>query len=112
MSEQMKAWAAALAAEMASWPQVRSCAFFGYTALYRGDKIFALLPRTRTLEVLPSVAFKLESPTSRLRSRIREDSRISSTQPEKGRWFTFELTSDDDLHDALSWLNHAHGAVQ
>jgi len=56
----MKAWAAALAAETGTWPQIQSRVFFGFTALYREDKSFALLPRARALEPQNSIAFKLE----------------------------------------------------
>ncbi|MGA8618598.1 MAG: hypothetical protein WB660_08800 [Candidatus Sulfotelmatobacter sp.] len=61
-SEEMKAWSASLATEAAGWPQVTTRAFFGFTALYRRERIFALLPRTRALATSNSLAFKLESP--------------------------------------------------
>jgi hypothetical protein len=109
VSEQMKAWSAALAAEFDGWPQVTARSFFGFTALYRRDKIFALLPRTRGMETANALAFKLESPTPRLLARLRQDPRIASTQMQKARWFTFELTSDKDLRDALDWLARGYG---
>jgi hypothetical protein len=43
--------------------------------------------------------------------RIEKDPRIGSTQMQKSRWFTFELSSDADLHDALNWLNRAYDAA-
>jgi len=55
----MKAWAAALAGEVATWPQVHSRAFFGFTAIYREDRLFALLPRTHALEPSNSIAFQI-----------------------------------------------------
>jgi hypothetical protein len=108
VSEQMKAWSAALASDVGGWPQVTPRAFFGLTALYRQDKIFALLPRTRGMESANSLAFKLESPARRLLARLRQDPRISSTPMQKARWFTFELTSDKDLRGALVWLARAY----
>jgi hypothetical protein len=111
VSEQMKAWSAALTGEMASWPQVRSRVFFGYTAFYRRDAIFALLPRTRALDPPDSIAFKLESASPRIRDRVKRDRRFGSTEIRKTPWFTFELSSDDDLRDALTWLQRAHGAA-
>src|SRR5437868_8945399 len=60
ISEEMKAWSAALAAEVGDWPEVSVRSFFGFTALYLGDRIFAALPRTRGIESANSLAFKLE----------------------------------------------------
>jgi hypothetical protein len=111
ISEQMKAWSAALASEVEGWPQVSARAFFGFTALYRRDKIFALLPRTRGMETANSFAFKLESLAPRLLARLRQDPRIGSTEMQKARWFTFELTADQDLRQALDWLGRAYEAA-
>jgi hypothetical protein len=111
VSEQMKAWSAALADEVDSWPKVATHSFFGLAALYRKDKIFALLPRTRGMGTANSLAFKLDPQTSTVRARLDKDPRIRSTQMGKGRWFTFELSSDADLHDALDWLGRAYEAA-
>lgn len=107
----MKAWSAALADEVGAWPQVAARSFFGFAALYRKDKIFALLPRTRGMGTVNSLAFKLEPLTSTDRARLDKDQRITSTQMGKGRWFTCELSSDRDLHDALDWLGRAYEAA-
>jgi hypothetical protein len=111
VSEEMKAWAAALAGELATWPQVQSRVFFGFTAIYRKKQIFALLPRTRALEPPNSVAFKLESAGQRVGARSRRDSRIGTTQMQKARWFTFAMSTEADLRDALEWLLRAHEAA-
>jgi|SRR5271167_3644041 len=111
VSEQMKAWSAALVDEVCGWPQVATRSFFGFTALYRKDKIFAILPRTRGMETANSLAFKLEAPTQALRASLEKDQRIGSTQMQKARWFTFELSSDADLHQALDWLGRAYKAA-
>jgi len=110
-SEQMKAWSAALAGEAGGWPQIKTRGFFGFTALYRNDRIFALLPRTRGMETANSLAFKLESAAASIRRRLEKDARIGSTQMQNARWFTFELSSDGDLHDALGWLSMAYEAA-
>jgi len=107
----MKAWSAALAGEAGGWPQIKTRVFFGFNALYRKDKMFALLPRTRGMETANSFAFKLEFPAASLRRRPEKDARIGSTQMQKARWFTFELSSDGDLHDALGWLSMAYEAA-
>jgi hypothetical protein len=103
----MKAWSAALADEVSGWPQVEARPFFGFTALYRKDLMFAALPRTRTMETANTLAFKIENPSARLKSRLKGDSRIGSIDVRNARWFTLELSSDADLHDALDWLGHA-----
>jgi len=109
-SEEMKAWSAALATEAEGWPQVTTRAFFGFTALYRWNKIFALLPRTRAMETPNSLAFKLESQHLRTLKRLQRDPRVGATEIQKARWFTFELTASADLHDALDWLGQAYEA--
>ena len=111
VSEQMKAWSAALVSEVGGWPQITKRSFFGFTALYRGGRIFALLPRTRGMEAANSLAFKLELPAARLLARLRQDPRVGSTQMQKARWFTFELTADQDLRQALDWLACAYEAA-
>src|ERR1700758_121301 len=110
VSEEMKAWSSALADEVGGWPHASARSFFGFTALYRGEKMFAALPRTRTIEGTNSVAFKLEAAASALSALLQKDSRIRlwSAQTQKARWFTFELSSDTDLHDALDWLGRAY----
>jgi len=107
----MKAWSAALAAEVADWPQVTTRAFFGLTALYRRDRIFALLPRTRAMETPNSLAFKLDPAGSRILTRLQRDSRVGATEMQKARWFTFALITAADLRDALEWISRAYQAA-
>jgi hypothetical protein len=107
----MKAWSVALANEVTSWPRVSTRPFFGCTALYRNEKIFAVLPRTRGMGTANSLAFKLETKTSAVSARLEQDPRMGSTQMQKRRWFTFEVSSDADLHDALDWLGRAYEAA-
>jgi len=47
-------------------------------------------------------------PTSRIRARLQRDPRIASAQIQEARWFSFALSSDADLHDALGWLSAAY----
>ena len=111
VSEEMKAWSAALASEVGDWPSVSAGSFFGLTAFYRKDKIFALLPRTRGMETSNSLALKLDSPPPNVRARLDQDPRITSTQMGRALWFTFELTSGADLRSALDWLGTAYEAA-
>jgi len=107
-SEQMKAWSSALAAEIADWPGVDARSFFGFTALYRRAYMFAALPRTRSWGTGNCFAFKLENPSARLRARLENDRRIGAMQMQNARWFSFEIASDADLHEALDWLGRAY----
>lgn len=111
VSEEMKAWSVALSTEVGDWKQVTGRDFFGFTALYRRDKIFALLPRTRAIKSPNALAFKLESPPARVSALLRQDPRIGSTQMQKARWFTFEISCDTDLRAALEWLDRAYDAA-
>jgi hypothetical protein len=104
VSEEMKAWSAALEAELAEWPRVSARAMFGFKALYRGKRIFAVLPRTRGTGTANSLAFKLEDAGPRVLPRLRKDLRIQMTTMQARRWFVFDLSSDRDLKDALDWL--------
>lgn len=111
ISEEMKAWSAALADELSDWPQISVRAFFGFSALYRNDKLFALLPRTRGMDSPNALAFRFDALTAAARLRLENDRRVGSADLQKARWFTFELSSDADLHDALRCLEEAYEAA-
>ena len=111
VSDEMKAWCAALADEVSGWPSAQARSFFGFTALYRHDKMFAALPRTRALESPNALAFKLHSPAPKLRASLAKDPRIAAFDQDKERWFLFDLSSAADLHDALEWLGRAYEAA-
>jgi hypothetical protein len=112
VSEQMKAWSTALAAELSGWPQVTLKSFFGFTALYRGNTIFGLLPRTRSIFKTNAVAFRINFESANLQSLIEKDPRIAAFDKERARWFTFELSRDTDLHHALAYLGRAFEAAR
>jgi hypothetical protein len=111
ISEEMKAWSAALTDEVSDWPHVSARSFFGFTALFRKDKMFAALPRTRSKGTPNSLVFKLDSQPSAVAARLKKDPRIGSMQMQKARWFTFEIASDADLYDTLDWLGTAYQAA-
>jgi hypothetical protein len=111
VSDQMKAWSSALAAEVADWPHTSTRSFFGFTAVYRKDKIFAAPPRTRAWGTANSLAFKLPTANPAVQSRLDKDPRVGYTLMGKTRWFTFELSSDEDLHAALDWLGESYTAA-
>ena len=112
VSEQLKAWSTALAAELTDWPQVTQKSFFGFTALYRGKTMFALLPRTRSIFKSNALAFCMDPANPSTRALLEKDRRISAFDKDKTRWFTFELSGDSDLHDALDYLGRALDAAR
>ena len=110
-SEEIRAWSAALEAEALTWPNVSRRPMFGLVGLYRGDHIFAALPRTRALGSPDSLAFKLEKASTRALAKIQREPRIQTTIMKARRWYLFELSSTADLRDALSWLHQAYKAA-
>lgn len=110
ISDQMQAWCAALAAELKDWPQITLKPFFGFTALYRGQMMFGLLPRTRSIFKSNAVAFRFDKASRATRALIEKDQRIAAFDKDKTRWFTFQLSSGADLHDALDYLGRAFDA--
>jgi hypothetical protein len=107
----MKAWSSALATEIADWPGTTARSFFGFTALYRGGNIFGAVPRTRSFGKGNLLGFRIDSLPARLRSKIEKDPRAGFIDSNNRRWFTFELTRDSDLHEALAWLGEAYQAA-
>jgi hypothetical protein len=107
-SGEVQRWTALLAEEMISWPNVRSKPMFGFYAYYRGDVLFTILPRTRGFDSGNLLILKFEAMPEELLKRARADARLdtSTRVPGKG-WFTFELACEDDLRDALGWIQHA-----
>ena len=112
VSDQMKAWSSALATEFDDWPQVTQKSFFGFTALYRGKRIFGLLPRTKSVFRPNAVAFRFESLSPGVKPLLAKDLRVAAFDKNKTRWFTFDLSSDSDLHDALDYLGRAFDAAR
>ena len=112
VSEQMRAWSSALAAELRQWPQVRQKVFFGFSAFYRGKTMFALLPRTRSIFKENALALRIEKPGRAVRTLLEKDRRIAAFDKDKRRWFSFEISRDCDLHEALEWLGRAFEAAR
>jgi hypothetical protein len=104
----MKAWSTSLAVEVADWPRATARSFFGFNALYRGDNLFGMLPRTRSFGNGNLLAFRVDDAADRLKARLAKDPHIGSIDQNDTRWFTFELASDADLHLALDWLSRAY----
>ena len=98
-----------LQSEINSWPLITAKSMFGFQSFYRDGKIFAALPQTRGFSSSSSLIFKFNPMPPALLERALADPRMDTNTriPGKG-WFSFELSSGNDLRDALFWLNHAY----
>jgi hypothetical protein len=109
ISEEMKQWSAMLGQELQQWPKVTSRPMFGFQCFYRGKKIFAALPATRGINTPNSLMFRIHPMPRELRERANKEPRIDTENRTPGaKWLLFELSSADDLRDALWWLNQAY----
>lgn len=81
---------------------------FGLTGLYHNGKIFAVLPRTRTMDTPNSIAFRLLKRSGDVTEKMKNDERVIIPTPE-AKWISFIVESESDIHDALQWLAHAYG---
>jgi hypothetical protein len=108
-SEELQRWSALLASEIVSWPKVRSKPMFGFLAYYRGDALFTILPRTRGFDSGNLLMLKFNPMPEKLMRRAQADARMDATTRVPGKGcFTFELGSEDDLRDALWWIEQAY----
>jgi hypothetical protein len=107
VSEETKRIAALLATEVLTWPGVTSRPMFGLIGLYRTRKSFAVLPRTRAMDLRDSIAFRLPRHSSRIAAELHRDQRIVTPAPD-AKWISFIINSDTDIHDALNWLAMAY----
>jgi hypothetical protein len=109
IAEKMKQWSAMLGQELSTWPQVKSRPMFGLLAFYRRAKIFAGLPVTRGLKASNSIIFKIQPIPPDLLRRATDDPHVDTEGGIPGaKWFSFELSSAEDLRDALWWLSQAY----
>jgi hypothetical protein len=108
IADEMKHWSAMLSEELHRWPQVTSRPMFGMQGFYRKAKIFAALPATRSIGTPNSIIFKIEPMPTQLLRRLTADPRAESDRGPGRRWRTFQIHSEEDLRDALWWLNQAY----
>ncbi len=112
ISEEMRHWSAVLETELASWPTT-SKPMFGFQSFFRAGRIFAAIPRSRGFGTASSFMVKFAAMSPALFQRAKNEPRlnISTRIPGKG-WFGFELSSGDDLHDAIWWLSQAYNCAR
>jgi hypothetical protein len=93
VSEQMKHIAAMLEQELLGWPGVSARPMFGMRALYRGPRIFAMLPDKRALENANAIAYKMADSAARREGR---------------KWQLVEVEDERGLNAALACLDKAY----
>ena len=112
ISEEMKQWSAFLESELKSWPNISARSMFGFLFFYRRGVPFVALPRTRGFDSPSALIFKFNSIPPALQKRAQADSRLDASMKASSKgWFSFELSTEADLRDALFWLNHAYEAA-
>jgi hypothetical protein len=113
ISEEMKQWSAMLQSELNSWPAISTKSMFGFSFFYRKGTVFAALPLTRGFDSPSSLLIKFNSIPDALRERALADARMSASMKANSKgWFSFELSSENDVSAALFWLNHAYDAAR
>lgn len=99
VSPEMERWCALLEEEVSGWRKVHTRPMFGMLALYRDDRIFAALPRTRAAGTPNSLLVKLPG--------ARSDRLTAGRGPGKA-WSSFEMASSDDIAQAVRLLQRAY----
>ena len=96
---EMQRWCALLEQELLAWPKVSKKPIFGMIGFYHGKSIFAAIPRTRAAETARSLLIKLPG---------LNDRRLKRASGPDSAWAAYELQSENDISDALTWLERAY----
>lgn len=112
-SEELKSLVAAIEREVSSWPQVKFKPMFGMTAIYHGNTIFGLLPKTRSLYSTDSVWMKFGKLTPPIEKKLQREPRILPPRHPKGaRWYTISNVTPAEYGFIIEWLAIAHDAAK
>ena len=105
--QEMQQWSDLLLREILGWPQVTSRPMFGMAAVYRGNAIFGVLPRTRAMQTRYSVSLKIPHRNATLDKCLKADPHLLP-HTSNAKWLSFELQSGNDLPDAIGWFARAY----
>jgi hypothetical protein len=109
VDEAMKHLASLLEGELRGWPGVTTKPMFGMISFFRKGAIFAAVPRTRTLRSPQSIILKFDPMPPALAAKTAVEPRLTRDAPGPGAgWHAFDLSSENDIKDALWWLNQAY----
>jgi len=82
---------------------------FGMLGIYRGRKIFACLPTTRTLGWSSnSFLFKFHKASAALEKRIIGDPNLRRSKAGALGWTSFDLNSGEQIPKLLRWFHLAY----
>jgi hypothetical protein len=112
ISEEMRHRSALIEAELATWPTIRVRPMFGFRAYFRGESMFAAIPRTRSFGHGNSLIVKFKPMPASLLDRAEKDARLDTSRLSGNGWLTFDINSESDLHDAIWWIQQAHDAAK
>jgi hypothetical protein len=99
IDDEMQRWCALLGQEVLEWPKVSAKPMFGMTGFYHSKSIFAAIPRTKAPGSARSLLIKLPG---------ANDARLKFASGPGSGWVTFELQSENDINEALQWLERAY----
>lgn len=109
VDDELKQWSAMIGTELLSWPHVETRPMFGMRGFYRKATIFAALPVTRGVGATNSIIFKMKSLPRHLSRRMDQEPRVGTGRTIRAKgWHSFEITSSEDLRDAIWWLSQAY----
>jgi TfoX/Sxy family transcriptional regulator of competence genes len=108
VSEAMKQWCAMMESELLSWPQVSAKPMFGMVGFYRKGKIFAAIPRDRTIGQRDAVLVKLLGAPQALASSALNDSKTITASMPKAGWLAMATESMEDVRGVLDWFSQAY----
>jgi len=119
ITEEMKEYSARLAEEVGTWPHVSLRPMFGFFGVYRKEKIFGVIPKTRTMDEGNAIWYKVwpakttrpkpGSKHARATARREEMEDMTVTGP---NWKSFVVGSPADLHGAIEVLARAYESAK
>ena len=86
ISEAMKQWCALMESELLTWPQVTARPMFGMVGFYRKGRIFAAIPRNRTVGNTDAVLVKLQGASGKVAAQaLSHPNAITTAMPNATR---------------------------
>ncbi len=98
--------------ELLSWPGVTSKPMFGMVGFYRRGKMFAAVPRNRTVAQRDAVLVKLDRASNEVIARVLQDSRTLTPSMPKAGWIAMAVESMEDVRAVLDWFSQAYELVR
>jgi len=104
----MKQWCALMESELLTWPQVTARPMFGMVGFYRKGRIFAAIPRNRTVGNTDAVLVKLQGASGKVAAQALSHPNAITTAMPKAGWICMAMDSLDDVREMLGWFSRAY----